>query len=230
MIFRKKSSRPATGPLPHHLPTPSGKGRRVGQATLFERVVERIRTLPGPRHLIEIGCGGGLLSLRLLQACPDLRITGLEASSDLVRLATSAAGDAGVGGRSKFVRSDLKTLPVSDHSADLLIGAGLLSEASSPEGLLAEIGRVLSKGGMAILLEPISESVAMDVSADALTLAATQRVVGGSLPEGSLKRLVAMAPIAAQATYTRIETQDPLTFLEIVLVPTPPPEVRQHRR
>ena len=62
-----------------------------------------------------------------------------ESSTDLVRLATKAAAEAGLAARIRFDRSDLRTLTISDHSVDVLVFAGTLAEATSHQRLPAAL-------------------------------------------------------------------------------------------
>lgn len=224
MIFRRRSSRPPPGSLHPPLPSPAGRGRRLGQAALFDRIAARMSEFPGPRQLLDLGCGSGVLSLRLAQTCPDLRITGLESSSDQVRLATRAAGEAGLASRLRFSRSDLRTFPVSDRSFDLVVGAGLLSEAPSPQSLLSEVSRVLVPGGTALLLEPVVES---EAEAPGPSSATPRRP--GPLSEAHVRRLVSSCPLARSSRLTRLDSDDDLAFLEIQLIaPLPEREPPRH--
>lgn len=64
---------------------------------------------PGLR-VCDLGCGGGLLGLLLLQREPDLAVTGVELSPDAAALAERTAEANGLRDRLRIVRGDLRSL------------------------------------------------------------------------------------------------------------------------
>jgi len=126
-------------------------------AALYESLASRLLNLPRPQQVVDLRCRTGGLSLRLADLFPKARILGLDTSSDQVRLATSAAAEAGLGGRITFEHIHGAALPLANHSVDLITGAGALVASSSPAGLFREMDRVLKRGGHAVLGEWIRE-------------------------------------------------------------------------
>src|SRR5262249_42114371 len=116
-----------------------------------------------------------------------------------------------------------RTLPVPDKTVDLLVGAGVLGEASAPQALLAEIARVLVPSGRAILVEP---SAPAEAAAEGPARASDEPA------EARLRRLVAACPPRRHAPFTRHDDGGSQPFVEITLKaePPPPPPSRRDRR
>lgn len=164
------------------------------EAALFENILKRLREMHGAPRVLEIGCGVGLLSLRMVQAAPSCSLTGLDTSSDAIRSASGAAREAGLSGRCTFCVSELRLLPVADAGFDCVVAVHALCESVAPAATLREIHRVLAPGGMAHLLEPlvVEERVTP-------TLPLAWRVRGVPFEAAELQALIAASPFAKSA-------------------------------
>jgi SAM-dependent methyltransferase len=219
VFFRKKPPPPRVSPGTR---TPAGpaRGRRPGQAALYERALARLQSSSGPIRVLDIGCGSGILSLRLAEAVPNISVIGIDSSSDLVRFATHAAMESNACRRLSFQRAELASLPIPDATVDLVLGAGVLRESASPQTLLVDIHRVLVPGGSALLLE------AVDTEAEQVVDAPARH---GPMPLARLQRLLAGSPFRNQSAFELPEEPDPDAFLEVLLT-KPLPEPRYGRR
>lgn len=95
-----------------------------------------------PRRVLDLGCGGGLLSNDL--AARGHRVIGLDPLSD--NLAVARAYDRT---RSAvYVRGDARALPFADASLDVVCAMDLLEHVDDPARVVAEAARVLAPGGM----------------------------------------------------------------------------------
>ena len=84
---------------------------KVLQIDLHGRFVEGVG--PGSR-VLDVGCGGGQHAVHMASRRPDLRITGVDLSPELVRRARRTAAKAGVADRVEFVQGDALDLAFGD--------------------------------------------------------------------------------------------------------------------
>ena len=95
-----------------------------------------------PKRVLDLGCGGGLLSNDLAARGHD--VIGLDPLDD--NLAVARAYDRT--GRASYVRGDARALPFADASLDAVCAMDLLEHVEEPERVVAEAARVLAPGGV----------------------------------------------------------------------------------
>jgi SAM-dependent methyltransferase len=105
--------------------------------------------------VLDCGCGDGEFStiLGLLGA----RVTGVDISETLTRIASERARVNGVSDRVRFVRASIHSLPFPSEHFDLVFGKGVLHHVDIALSA-GEIHRVLKPGGRAVFEEPIALS------------------------------------------------------------------------
>jgi SAM-dependent methyltransferase len=164
----------------------------------------------GPATVVELGAGNGSFAIRLVSAKVSLQVIGLEATTDLIRVATRAAIEGGLAESVRFERSDLLSLPLSDESSDYIVGLLVLTQASSPHVLLSEVFRALLPGGVVVFMEDIPEEGEARIRADGLPFGR------GGFDESRLRALVLRSPFKTSVQYQRHEFEGG-TFLEVKL-------------
>jgi len=125
------------------------------------RAFNRIATLPHMRLLrwfvarravamvqagqaVDLGCGPGHLVVELAQAAPDLQVTGIDLSDEMLAEAEGYARRAGLPeGRVAIKKGDVARIPFPDGSLDLVVSTLSLHHWHDPVGVLDEIARVL---------------------------------------------------------------------------------------
>ncbi|MEU4110273.1 methyltransferase domain-containing protein [Streptomyces sp. NPDC027717] len=108
-----------------------------------------------PRTVLDIGCGWGELLLRVLEAVPEARGTGIDlAEEDLARGREDAAA-RGLGGRAEFVAESATGTGRGPADLVLCLGAShALSPAERPTAeALRELRRLVADGGRVLLGE-----------------------------------------------------------------------------
>jgi SAM-dependent methyltransferase len=114
-------------------------------------VLERLDAVidAGARSVIDIGVGTGNLALAALARWPGVRVTGIDASSEMVGAARVLAGDlpAGIGERFEARVAFAAELPFEDASFDVAMSSFVLQLVPSRPKALREIRRVLRPGG-----------------------------------------------------------------------------------
>jgi ubiquinone/menaquinone biosynthesis C-methylase UbiE len=97
---------------------------------------------------LEIGPGPGYLGLEWLKKTKNTKLTGLEISEDMKKLALKNAEDYGLKNRVEYVLSDAtETFPFENNNFDGVFSYGSLHEWTDPIPVFNEIARVLKAGG-----------------------------------------------------------------------------------
>ncbi len=96
---------------------------------------------------LELGCGSGLMSVRL--ASGGLHVSATDRSSRMLRLARRHARNADVAIR--VAQADAHKIGFANASFDLVLALGVVPWLHSPRAALLEIARVLRPGGYALL-------------------------------------------------------------------------------
>ena len=99
-------------------------------------------------RILDAGCGGGDVLIKLEQACPEAKMVGIDLSEPLLDMARAAAERAGVAGRVSFQTGDVQAMPFEDGSFDVVISLNMLHYVDDPVAMLNEIERVLAPQGV----------------------------------------------------------------------------------
>ncbi|MGW6558511.1 class I SAM-dependent methyltransferase [Streptomyces hydrogenans] len=120
-----------------------------------ETIVELVRTHhERPDRLgmvLDIGCGRGTSSLAIAKRLRPRRVIGLDAAPSLLAQArerTKELSDTTV----DFVEGDFHDLPLSPGECDVAIAAFCLYHSPRPQDVIAQIARVLTPDGLAVLV------------------------------------------------------------------------------
>lgn len=100
-------------------------------------------------HLLDIGTGTGRM-VQLLGGAAS-RVTALDRSPEMLRLARSRL--AGTAVPVDLIHGDFTHLPLADASVDSAILHQVLHYARAPEQAIAELGRVLTANGVALIVD-----------------------------------------------------------------------------
>jgi 16S rRNA (guanine1207-N2)-methyltransferase len=136
----------------------AGAGLDLGTRFLLEQLTTaggspdgRAPEPAGPRDVVDLGCGTGLLAAWAARRWPDARVVAADRSDAAVRSATLTARENGVDDRVRTVRDDAGAT-LADASADVVLlnppfhdGAALRTDAA--HRMFATAGRVLRPGG-----------------------------------------------------------------------------------
>jgi SAM-dependent methyltransferase len=124
----------------------TGQNRRVWRTRAVHYLLMRalLALLPGVRRVLDLGAGNGWLARRL---AGSYRVTAIDLD----------AGDTGLGSlddpRVHRLCGELETLPLRDGTFDVVIAAAAVHYCANPVVALAEIARVLRRGGALILAD-----------------------------------------------------------------------------
>lgn len=106
-----------------------------------------IDIVPGA-EMLDIGCGGGANLRRLLEKCPDGRVTGVDYSDVSVRKSTETNQEAIAEGRCQVLSGDVSHLPLQAEAFDLVTAFETIYFWPDIEQAFSEVKRVLKDGGM----------------------------------------------------------------------------------
>lgn len=120
-------------------------GARLVLSGLYDRIARELATACPRGTILDVGCGPGLLDVRLAQVAPESSVTGVDVEPDMVERARANA--AGLSGRVHFQLGDVADLPFPDGQFDLVFSTFSLHHWADPARGLAEIYRVLKPGG-----------------------------------------------------------------------------------
>ena len=105
-------------------------------------ILDSIHKYMGHRvHILDVGCGGGILSNSLGVAGHD--VTGVDINSQHIKVAEASD----VTQRVKYVNTDSYHLPFPEECFDVVTAMDVFCQISDPQKLLKEIARVLRPGG-----------------------------------------------------------------------------------
>lgn len=149
-IGGEETARPATG-------LAAALVRRVQpQHFRHQRLVEWIRASGGlSGRVLDLGCGSGLLAVRLARAFPGSIIYGCD------RLADAAVREEARRVLAAYVRVDLNESPIPwpVGSFDAVVASDVLEHLENPSRVLREVHRVLQPGGVAWVTVPNPQNV-----------------------------------------------------------------------
>jgi demethylmenaquinone methyltransferase/2-methoxy-6-polyprenyl-1,4-benzoquinol methylase len=116
----------------------------LGQDPLWRRFL--VSRLPPGGHVLDVATGTGLVAEELLRR--GFRVTGLDQSAEMLAVASRRFGE-----RVELVEASAESLPFPDGSFDHLTFTYLLRYVDDPGATLAELARVVRRGGLVASLE-----------------------------------------------------------------------------
>jgi ubiquinone/menaquinone biosynthesis C-methylase UbiE len=109
--------------------------------------------VPGPRRILDVGCGTGYLLGRLAARAPQAEVlAGIDAAPTMIEVATAAAADD----RLRFVVGTAERLPWPAATFDLVVSTTSFDHWADQRAGLAECARVLVPGGCLVLTDLFS--------------------------------------------------------------------------
>ena len=105
-----------------------------------------IQQIPDTGRLIDIGCGVGKLLQKLRDAKPALKLTGTDISPVAVELLQKQGFEGLV--------AAFPEIPLPDSAFDIVLATEVLEHLSKPEEAVAEVVRLMTPEGCAVLTVP----------------------------------------------------------------------------
>ena len=148
---------------------------------LFRGVYRRLardiaQAAPEGGAVLDVGTGPGVLLSELARLRPDLQLTGIDLSSDMITAAKRNLTPHAT--RATALVGDVTQLPLADRSVDLIVSSFSLHHWDNPQAAIPELARVLRPGGRVHIYD------FRFAPFDVLTAAAqTHSVLGGQTPQ-----------------------------------------------
>lgn len=118
-------------------------------------------TTPHARHVLDVGCGAGNYTLKLLERLPNLDATLIDLSQPMLERAASRVGPATVG-RVTTVQGDIRDVELGDGQFDIVLAAAVLHHLRTDEEwrqVFAAFYRALRPGGSVWVFDLVESSI-----------------------------------------------------------------------
>jgi len=102
---------------------------------------------------IDIGTGPGTFPIFLSKAIPEVRFKGIDLSPVMVEIARRNAREEGLAEKIEFEVGSAYSLPVEDHSLDLVLCITTLHHLERPVDFFNEVARSLKQGGAFVIVD-----------------------------------------------------------------------------
>lgn len=119
------------------------------RAEFHDRVAKSIANGLDPGWLVDVGCGPGLLAKKLLARSPELRVVGLDIDIAMLNEARS-------NGCAYLIRASADSIPLRTDAVGRVVSTTSLKDWANRAKGLAEIGRVIRRGGTAFVYDFIT--------------------------------------------------------------------------
>lgn len=118
-------------------------------------------TTPHARQVLDVGCGAGNYTLKLLERLPDLDVTLIDLSQPMLERAASRVGPA-TAGRVTTVQGDIREVALGDGQFDIALAAAVLHHLRADhewEAVFAALHRALRPGGSVWVCDLVESSI-----------------------------------------------------------------------
>ena len=148
----------------------------------------------GSAHVIDVGCGPGVVTCALARHFPSAHVTGLDSARELLARLRARAAEAGARrARRSAVEADLEHDLPPLEPADLVWASMVVHHVADPAATLRRLGGLLRPGGTFVLVEfggrprvlPDDDPLVAQGTWQRLEDAATASLRRGSAPTGS---------------------------------------------
>jgi ubiquinone/menaquinone biosynthesis C-methylase UbiE len=114
------------------------------------RVLSRLA--PHASRIIDVGTGPGYLLTELHRVFPQAELTGVDAASEMIAIATETLASAGLRDEVALVEGDAYALPFDDGSFDALVATQFVHDIEDPTAFFVEARRVLRPSGLVLIV------------------------------------------------------------------------------
>ena len=124
----------------------------VTSALGLDHPVRAARLQPG-EVVLDLGCGGGIDTLLAARAVgPTGQALGLDMTHEMIELAQANAARLRVT-NARFLEGTMESLPLPDHTVDVVISNGVFNLAADKDRVFAEAWRVLRPTGRMVVAD-----------------------------------------------------------------------------
>jgi ubiquinone/menaquinone biosynthesis C-methylase UbiE len=116
-------------------------------------VAHRVTGMTAVGQAADLGCGPGHLVVEMVRQAPDLHVTGIDLSDEMLTEAEAYARRFGAVDQASFRKGNVLQIPFPDDSLDLVVSTLSLHHWSDPVAVLDEIARVLRPNGSLLVFD-----------------------------------------------------------------------------
>jgi tRNA (cmo5U34)-methyltransferase len=118
-------------------------------------------TTPHARHVLDVGCGAGNYTLKLLESLPNLDATLIDLSQPMLDRARERVSRA-TGGRITTVQGDIREVEIPERDFDIVLAAAVLHHLRTDaewRAVFAAFHRALRPGGSVWIFDLVESSI-----------------------------------------------------------------------
>jgi tRNA (cmo5U34)-methyltransferase len=118
-------------------------------------------TTPRARHVLDVGCGAGNYTLKLIEHLPHLDVTLIDLSKPMLERAAERVKQANAG-RITTLQGDIRELPLADETFDIVLAAAVLHHLRADvewREVFAAFHRALRPGGSVWIFDLVESSL-----------------------------------------------------------------------
>src|SRR5205823_2417580 len=118
-------------------------------------------TTPHARHVLDVGCGAGNYTLKLLERLPNLDATLIDLSQPMLDRARERVSRATIG-RISTVQADIREAKLPDREFDIVLAAAVLHHLRTDEewrNVFTAFHRALRPGGSVWVFDLVESSI-----------------------------------------------------------------------
>lgn len=116
---------------------------------------------PNARHVLDIGCGAGNYTLKLLESLPSLDVTLIDLSRPMLDRATERIGRATTG-KISAIQGDVREIPLGEARFDIILAAAVLHHLRTDDewrAVFTALHRALRPGGSFWIFDMVESSI-----------------------------------------------------------------------
>lgn len=116
---------------------------------------------PRATDLVDVGCGAGNYSLKLLQHVPNLNVTLIDLSQNMLDRAAARVG-AVTAGTVKTVQADIRAISLAPQSTDIILAAAVLHHLRTDDewrSVFRQFYEALRPGGSIWIFDLVEQSI-----------------------------------------------------------------------
>ena len=118
-------------------------------------------TTPHARHVLDVGCGAGNYTLKLLERLPNLDATLIDLSRPMLERARERVSQASTG-RITTIQADIRAVELAEEQFDIILAASVLHHLRTDEDwrqVFATFHRTLRPGGSVWIFDLVESAI-----------------------------------------------------------------------
>jgi tRNA (cmo5U34)-methyltransferase len=139
----------------------TGQSATVDAPLAMALVAEAAATTPHARHVLDVGCGAGNYTLKLLESLPNLDVTLIDLSQPMLDRARERVSRATTG-RISTIQADIREVTLPDGECDIVLAAAVLHHLrTDPEwrDVFTAFHKALRPGGSVWVFDLVESSI-----------------------------------------------------------------------